>query len=69
MATWFYSVDGKPKYYQDGKYIYSAQDNSCALYESNGWWYQMNGGQPAYYIREKWVYPVDGKPAYYTTEP
>jgi|GraSoiStandDraft_4_1057263.scaffolds.fasta_scaffold445118_2 hypothetical protein len=42
---WLFTVDGQPRYYQEGEYIYS-KDGKPEFWISDGWWYATNGGQP-----------------------
>ncbi len=66
---WLYTQAGKPAFYQQGKYLYSADTSVCVLWEQDGWYYEMNGGKPAYWRRENWLYAADnGQATYYYSD-
>jgi hypothetical protein len=61
---WLYTSEGEARYYQDGDYIYSEEDN-CRYYVSKGWWRDIRTDDAAFYVADNWVYSLDGKPTYY----
>jgi hypothetical protein len=65
MATWFFSVDGTPSYYQEGKHLFHAKTNECEFYEQDKFWFRMKSGESAFFIQDKWVFSIDGKASYY----
>jgi hypothetical protein len=62
---WLYTPNGKPAYYQQGKYLYTAQGGTCEYYEQDGWFYEMAAGKAAYFVQENWVYTAKGQATFY----
>jgi hypothetical protein len=53
-----------PTYYQDGMKIYAAPTGACEFCENGGWWYQMESGAPAYYVKNDQVFTPNGRPVF-----
>jgi hypothetical protein len=49
---WLYTPNGRPAYYQQGKYLYTAQGGTCEYYEQDGWFHEVAGGRAAYYVQK-----------------
>ena len=66
-TRWLYTIDGKPAYYQTGKYLYSADKSMCEYYYSDDekYIYPMAGGNAVFYRSDKWVYTMSGKAKFY----
>ena len=66
-TRWLYSTDGKPAYYQNGKYLYSAGSSACEYYcsEDENYIYKMAGSTVAFHRSGKWLYTMSGEPAFY----
>jgi hypothetical protein len=62
---WIYDTEGKPAYYQEGQRIYALQTATCEFCENGGWWYQMERGAAAYYVKDDQVFTPDGRPAFH----
>jgi hypothetical protein len=62
---WIYDTEGKPAHYQDGKHIYAAPTGICEFCENGGWWYHMERGVAAYYVKDDQVFTPDGRPAFH----
>ena len=66
-TIWLYSTNGKPAYYQNGKYLYSADKSTCDYYydDQGKYVYRMNGGGASSYRSEKWLYTMSGEAKFY----
>jgi hypothetical protein len=64
---WLYTTDGKPAFYQNGKYLYSAYKNQCEYYadDENKYFYPMDGGGPAFFVNNNWLYTMSGEASFY----
>jgi hypothetical protein len=66
MATrWIYDTAGKQVYHQDGKHIYATPTATCEFCENGGWWYQMESGAAAYYVKNDRVFTPNGMLVFY----
>jgi hypothetical protein len=61
---WLYTPQGAPAFYQQGKFLYSAQTNKCEYFEDSGWIYTIDG-KPAFFIDNGWLFTVSGASAYF----
>jgi hypothetical protein len=44
--------------------IYAAPTGACEFCENGGWWYQMESGAPAYYVKNDQVFTPNGRPVF-----
>jgi len=67
MATrWLYTPDGKPAYYEEGKWLYSHPDSKPTFYIEKNWVYTREG-KPSFLIEDNWLYehPAGRKSLYF----
>jgi hypothetical protein len=62
---WMYDKDGKPRFYQNGKYFYSAETHECEYYEQEGYIYSFKGTGAVFFVREKWWHAIENGTASY----
>lgn len=62
---WIYDAEGKPAYRQEGHHIYLPHTGICEFYENGGWWYQIERGAAAYFVKDDQVFTPNGKPVFH----